>query len=61
VHLSAERVTAISVGSRRGKPIVLTIASLQMHQAGYEFFLSNNDVWLTKAVPVEFISFPTSA
>ena len=59
VHLSAERETATNVGTRRGKPVVLTIASMRMHVAGYEFFLSRNDVWLTNAVPIDFISFPT--
>lgn len=61
VHLSAEQKTATNVGSRRGKPVVLTITSMQMHQAGYEFFLSDNEVWLTETVPVEFILFPNDA
>ena len=47
-----------TIGSRRGKPIVLTIASQQMHDAGHLFFQSANGVWLTETVPVEFIEFP---
>ncbi len=58
VHLSIDRETASKVAMRRGKPIVLTIASGQMHQDGKQFFLSANGVWLTDAVPVEYIRFP---
>jgi putative RNA 2'-phosphotransferase len=29
-----------------------------MHAAGHVFFRSNNGVWLTTAVPPEFIEFP---
>jgi putative RNA 2'-phosphotransferase len=55
VHLSADRATAIKVGERRGKPIILAIKADEMFTAGYKFFLSDNDVWLTDHVPVQFI------
>ncbi|MDA1013332.1 MAG: RNA 2'-phosphotransferase [Planctomycetota bacterium] len=58
VHLSADRETATKVAMRRGKPAILVIASETMHDSGHEFFLSANGVWLTDAVPVEFIVFP---
>jgi putative RNA 2'-phosphotransferase len=58
VHLSADQATAIKVGSRRGKPVVLIIQSKRMHEAGIAFFLSDNGVWLTEAVPPGYISFP---
>jgi putative RNA 2'-phosphotransferase len=29
-----------------------------MRAAGYEFYLSDNGVWLTDAVPAEFIELP---
>jgi len=57
VHLSADRETANKVGSRRGKPVILTINSGAMHRAGYKFYLSDNNVWLTAVVPAEFITF----
>ncbi len=57
VHLSADRETANKVGSRRGKPVILTINSGAMHKAGYKFYLSDNNVWLTDVVPAEFIAF----
>ncbi|SEE32399.1 putative RNA 2'-phosphotransferase [Tenacibaculum sp. MAR_2010_89] len=55
VHLSAEIETAMKVGSRRGKPIILTVKSGEMQSEGYEFYLSENNVWLTDSVPSEFI------
>lgn len=59
VHMHADHELATEVGGRRGKPVLLTIRSLEMHQAGYEFFVTENDVWLTDHVPSEFINFPT--
>lgn len=58
VHLSKDRPTAIAVGSRRGKPIILEIESHRMYQDGFAFYLSKNGVWLTELVPVEYINFP---
>ena len=55
VHLSADRETAIKVGSRRGTPVVLVINAIKMHQDGYIFYLSENGVWLTDSVPAEYI------
>ncbi|MCO8579877.1 RNA 2'-phosphotransferase [Burkholderia multivorans] len=55
VHLSANIETAISVGRRRGKPIVLKIDSSRMYYQGFKFFLTENGVWLTATVPVDFI------
>ena len=57
VHLSSDEETAIKVGKRHGSPIVLLIESGKMQQAGFEFFLSENQVWLTKQVPSEYIVF----
>ncbi len=59
VHLSADRETAVKVGQRHGKPIVLSVDSMAMVQAGHVFFLSANGVWLTDHVPAEFLTFPT--
>jgi putative RNA 2'-phosphotransferase len=57
VHLSADAETATNVGSRHGKPVVLIIAAAEMTAAGHAFFLSENGVWLTDAVPAAFIDF----
>ena len=58
VHLSDNHETARSVGARRGKPVILTIAAREMHLRGLSFWQSANRVWLTEHVPVEFIMFP---
>lgn len=57
VHLSADKETAINVGSRRGKPIILTVRSGEMHAQNHAFYQSENGVWLTEEVPTEFIEF----
>ncbi len=55
VHLSKDYDTAVNVGKRHGKPVIYEVLSGKMAQDGYEFFLSANGVWLTKAVPVEYL------
>lgn len=55
VHLSADVDTALNVGKRHGKPVVLKIDADEMYNAGYSFYMSDNKVWLTDAVPVKFI------
>lgn len=57
VHLSEDLKTAQNVGSRRGKPVVLSILSKKMHEAGFQFYLSKNGVWLTDYVEPQFIVF----
>ena len=60
VHLSSNFKTAIAVGKRYGKPVVLEVASGKMYQQGFQFFLSNNAVWLTEHVPADFIEIVTN-
>ena len=57
VHLSENKSTAIQVGQRYGKPIVLTIRAGEMNQKGKKFLLSSNGVWLTDFVSSEYIDF----
>ncbi len=56
IHLSVDIETAIKVGQRHGKPVVLTIASLQMHQQGHQFFQAQNGVWLTVKIEPAYLS-----
>lgn len=56
VHLSATEDTAVNVGSRHGKPVVLSIDTAAMLAQGHVFYLSANGVWLTDAVPAAFIT-----
>ncbi len=55
VHLSADRETAFKVGQRHGKPVILEVLALAMEQNGHTFYSSENKVWLTDFVPVEYI------
>jgi len=58
VHLSAETKVTVQVGSRHGKPALLTIHAGDMHRAGFVFRCSANGVWLVNHVPPQFIQFP---
>lgn len=51
VHLTADLNTARSVGSRRGRPVVLSVDAAAMQDSGFVFFRSVNGVWLTDNVP----------
>lgn len=55
VHLSETVETAIKVGTRHGKPVIYTVDTERMTADGFKFFLSVNDVWLTKRVPLEYL------
>lgn len=54
VHLSQDIVTA--VGQRYGKPVVLKVEALRMHQQGFKFFQADNGVWLTTNIPPSFLA-----
>jgi putative RNA 2'-phosphotransferase len=58
VHLSLEKATAVEVGKRHGKPLVLKINTSEMHRDGIGFYLAENGVWLTVNVPSKYIEFP---
>lgn len=55
VHLSHDVLTATAAGLRYGKPVVLKIEALKMHQNGIKFYLADNGVWLTKYIAPIFI------
>ncbi len=57
VHLSSNLEMAREVGGRRGKPVILQVASGEMFRAGSEFYLSTSGVWLTASVPPQYLSF----
>lgn len=56
VHLSPNLETAVKVGQRRGKAIILEVASGQMHRDGHSFFVSGNGVWLVDQVPPRYLT-----
>ena len=55
VHLSKDEETAITVGKRHGKPIVLKIDTEKMLKDGYKFYLSENNVWLCEDIPWKYV------
>ncbi|MCB1156187.1 MAG: RNA 2'-phosphotransferase [Leptospiraceae bacterium] len=58
VHLSPDSETAVKVGQRHGRPVVLRVMARSMQKDAYRFYLSENGVWLTEEVPVQYIQFP---
>ncbi len=55
VHLSSDEATALTVGRRHGKPFIFQVLAGQMHADGHHFYVSDNGVWLTEAVPVQYL------
>ncbi len=55
VDLSADEATAVRAGRRHGAPTVLRVDAAGMAAAGIAFYLAGNGVWLTDAVPPEFL------
>lgn len=55
VHLSRETATARQVGGRHGRPVVFAVDTAAMREAGYVFYCSDNGVWLTDAVPPQYL------
>lgn len=55
VHLSGDMETAVNVGKRHGKPVILKVHSGDMAKDGYKFYRAVNGVWLTKQVPVKYL------
>ncbi|HMT54679.1 MAG TPA: RNA 2'-phosphotransferase [Saprospiraceae bacterium] len=55
VHLSADFETAIKVGQRHGKPFVFKVLAEKMYNDNFEFFISDNGVWLTDNVPTKYL------
>lgn len=58
VHLSSDIETARLVGSRhdrQGKARVLKIFSGNMYKNGEIFYRSENGVWLTKYVSIQYL------
>lgn len=58
VHLSADWVTAVTVGKRHGSPTVFAVDTMSMVRDGFVFFRAANGVWLTDHVPPQYLSEP---
>lgn len=56
VHLSADEETALKVGMRHGKPIILLVDAFAMSNVGIDFYKSENGVWLTDKIDPKYLS-----
>lgn len=57
VHLSETKELALSVGARRGKPVILVVETYPLLKEGAKFWQAENGVWLSEAIPARFIRF----
>lgn len=55
VHLSNDLETATKVGQRHGKPFVFKVFAEQMYNDHFQFYISDNGVWLTDNVPAKYL------
>ena len=55
VHLSGDIETALKVGQRHGKPFIFKILAGQMFNDNFQFYISDNGVWLTDNVPTKYL------
>ena len=56
VHLSCNKQSAMEVGARHGTPFVFAVDAQSMAQDGFDFWLSENGVWLVDHVPPKYLS-----
>ena len=56
VHISPDYETAVKVGKRHGKPVVLVIDAKRFVADGNELYLSANGIWQAKHVPPEYFT-----
>lgn len=55
VHLSNDIETALKVGQRHGKPFIFKVLAEEMYNNNFQFYLSDNGVWLTNHVPAKYL------
>lgn len=56
VHLSSTFADAVQVGRRKDKiPAILEINAYLAFNSGVNFYLADNNIWLSKFIPAEFI------
>ena len=61
VHLSADTETAVGVGKRHGRPVVLVIDTKAMTADGFIFRISENGVWQSEDIPWKYVAEVISA
>ena len=56
VHISPDYETAVKVGSRHGKPVVLKIRAKDFVDDGNELYRTSNGVWQARYVPPAYFT-----
>ncbi len=56
VHLSSDVVTAKRVGTRHGYPVIFEVETATMYGDGFDFFCSDNGVWLVDHVSPKYLT-----
>jgi len=57
VHLSETVETALSVGERHGKPVIVEVEAERLAKDGWRFYRTSDNVWLTSAIPIKYMDF----
>jgi len=57
VHLAETIIMARDIGSRHGKPVIIEIDTTRLLNAGWHFYKTEEDVWLTKNIPAKYLDF----
>lgn len=55
VHLSETIEVALSVGARHGKPVWIEVNAGRLANDGWKFYQTSDNVWLTSAIPAEYL------
>ena len=56
VHLTTDLTMALKVGGRRGKAAIFAVDAISMVTDGYNFYCTDNDVWLVDALPPQYLA-----
>ncbi|MCK8523071.1 RNA 2'-phosphotransferase [Aquimarina sp. D1M17] len=57
VHLAETIELAKEVGSRHGKPTIIVLETKKLLDNGWIFYKTEENVWLTKDIPTQYLSF----
>ncbi len=57
VHLSENLEMATKVAKRHGKPFIIEVDTEELLKAGFTFYKTSENVWLTQQIPPEFLNF----
>ena len=56
VHLTEDRLLALTIGGRHGKPRLIQVDAGRVHQQGIRFYRAHPQFWLADEIPSMFLS-----